>query len=397
MTIRRRTLLSGAAASIVPAFVPLSSRAAGISDSEIVLGTHLDLSGPVAVAAPPIRNGIQMRIDEANEKGGINGRKIKLIIEDNASQPAQAVRAVEKLLKRDNVFALVAPFGTAPNVATLKRIVTSDVICFAPFGATTMFRDAVGDDERLFTIYPNYDTSSYAGLKWALSNLGAKKVGFIYLEGQFGDVALKGVKQALDERGMTLAVQSGYKGGDIDFSSHVSRMRAAGVDLIFGATAPRETAAVASELKKIKWTDVKFMSATPGRTQIVMGLAKADAEGMYGIGSSPIVPAAQAQGAFRTWVESYKRRFGIEADDAAAQFYGYADWFVTALAATGRDVTVANVVSTLRKSNYKGFGSYEAQHFSRKNHATPEWVQIEKVQNGIWTKASPLINPALTS
>lgn len=397
MTIRRRTLLSSAAASIVPAFVPLTSRAAGVSDSEIVLGTHLDLSGPVSVAAPPMRNGLQMRIDEANEKGGIHGRKLRLIIEDNASQPAQAVRAVEKLLKRDNVFALLAPFGTAPNVATLKRVMASDVICFAPFGATSMFRDAVGDDERLFTIYPNYDSSTYAGVKWALGNLGVKKVGFIYLEGQFGDVALKGVKQALEERGMSLAVQSGYKGGDIDFSSHVSRMRAAGVDFIFGATAPRETAAVASELKKIGWSNVKFMSGTPGRTQIVVGLAKSDAEGIYGLGTSPIIPAAQAQGAYRTWLDSYKRRFGIEADDAATFFYGYADWFVTALATTGRDVTIANVVSTLRKSNYKGFGSYEAQHFSRKNHATPEWIQVEKVVNGSWTKASPLINPALTS
>jgi hypothetical protein len=70
---------------------------------------------------------------------------------------------------------------------------------------------------------------------------------------------------------------------------------------------------------------------------------------------------------------------------------------VTALATTGRDLTVANVVGTLRKSNYKGFGSYEAQHFSTKNHATPEWIQVEKVQNGSWTKASALINPALTS
>ena len=397
MTIRRRTFISGAAATIVPAWLPATSRAAGISDNEIVLGTHLDLSGPIAVAAPPMRNGIQMRIDEANEKGGINGRKIKLIIEDNASQPAQAVRAVEKLLKRDNVFALVAPFGTAPNVATLKRVVSSDVICFAPFGATTMFRDAVGDDERLFTIVPNYDSTAYAGVKWALNNLGVKKVGFIYLEGQFGDVVLKGLKQALDERGIPLAVQSGYKGGDIDFSSHVSRMRAAGVDFIFGATAPRETAAVASELKKIGWTDVKFMTSTPGRTQVVLSLAKADAEGIYGLGTSPITPFAQAQGAHRAWLESYKRRFSLDADDAATIFYGYTDWFITALASAGRDLSTASVVSALRKSNYKGFGSYEAQHFSRKNHAAPEWIQVEKVQNGNWTKASPLINPALSA
>jgi len=79
--------------------------AAGVTDSEIVIGTHLGLSGPVAAAMPPIRNGMQMRIDEANEAGGVNGRKLRLVVEDNAYQPGTAVRAVQKLTREDRVFA----------------------------------------------------------------------------------------------------------------------------------------------------------------------------------------------------------------------------------------------------------------------------------------------------
>ncbi|MEO7404245.1 MAG: ABC transporter substrate-binding protein, partial [Burkholderiales bacterium] len=75
------------------------AQAAGVTDTEIVLGSHLDLSGPVAAGMPMIRNGMQMRIDEANEAGGVNGRKLRLIVEDNASQPAQGVRAVQKLVR----------------------------------------------------------------------------------------------------------------------------------------------------------------------------------------------------------------------------------------------------------------------------------------------------------
>ena len=89
----------------------------GVSDREIVIGAHLDLSGPVAAGMPPLRNGMQMRIDEANEAGGVNGRRLRLIVEDNASQPAQAVRAVQKLVRKDEVFVIINSFGSGTNAA----------------------------------------------------------------------------------------------------------------------------------------------------------------------------------------------------------------------------------------------------------------------------------------
>ena len=75
--------------------------AAGVTATEIVLGTHLDLSGPVAAGMPSLRNGMQMRLDEANDAGGVNGRKFRIVVEDNGSQPQMAVRAIDKLLRND--------------------------------------------------------------------------------------------------------------------------------------------------------------------------------------------------------------------------------------------------------------------------------------------------------
>ena len=133
MTLNRRTILKTSLAAAAPGALWTSARAAGVGDKELVLGTHLDLSGPVAIAMPVIRNGMQMCIDEANEAGGIHGRKIRLVIEDNASQPPQAVRAVDKLIRKDEVFALLCPFGSGPNVATVKKAVDAGVICYAPY------------------------------------------------------------------------------------------------------------------------------------------------------------------------------------------------------------------------------------------------------------------------
>ena len=66
---------------------------------------------------PQLRYGMQMRFDEANDKGGINGRKFRFIVEDNASQPQVAVRATEKLVNSDGVFAILNSFGSGTNAA----------------------------------------------------------------------------------------------------------------------------------------------------------------------------------------------------------------------------------------------------------------------------------------
>ena len=129
--------------------------AAGVSATEIVLGTHLDLSGPVAAGMPSIRNGMQMRLDEANDAGGVNGRKFRIVVEDNGSQPQMAVRAIDKLLRKDEVFAIVNPFGSGTNAAVVKRAVDEGTIYFAPWGASSIFRKTAGDSPLLFTATPD--------------------------------------------------------------------------------------------------------------------------------------------------------------------------------------------------------------------------------------------------
>src|SRR4030095_7025498 len=74
----------------------------GVSKTEIVLGMHTDLSGPAATYGVSSSNAVKMRFDELNEKGGVNGRKIKLVVEDTQYQVPRAVQAGTKLIHRDH-------------------------------------------------------------------------------------------------------------------------------------------------------------------------------------------------------------------------------------------------------------------------------------------------------
>ena len=175
MKLLKRTFL---AAAIGLAFS--FAHAGGVTDTEIVLGTHLDLSGPVAAGMPMLRNAMQMRLDEANAAGGVNGRKFRLVVEDNGSQPQLAVRAVQKLIKSDDVFAIVNPFGSGANAATFKAATDAGVVVFGPWAASSIIQKISGNSPLLFTTVQNYDSTTATGLSWAIKNWNAKKIGVIY-------------------------------------------------------------------------------------------------------------------------------------------------------------------------------------------------------------------------
>ena len=79
----------------------------GVSSSEIVIGSHTDLSGPVAIWGVGSINGARMRFEEINKNGGIHGRKIKFVVEDTQYQIPRAIQAANKLINRDEIFAML--------------------------------------------------------------------------------------------------------------------------------------------------------------------------------------------------------------------------------------------------------------------------------------------------
>lgn len=360
------------------------AHSAGVSATEIVLGTHLDLSGPVAAGMPSLRNGMQMRLDEANDAGGINGRKFRLVVEDNGSQPQMAVRAIDKLLRKDEVFAIVNPFGSGTNAAVVKRAVDEGVIYFAPWGASSIIRKTANDSPLLFTLTPNYDTTMFAGTTWMLDQFKPKKVGYIYQEGPLGALMGAGVKKALEAKGMTYAAEAAYKPGDIDFSSQVARMKAADVELIVIATITRETIGIMAEVKKLGWNNVRVLTGNPGRTGIVLQLGKDTVEGLYGVGTWKLFTPTSGPDNVKKWFAEYKKKYTNEPDENALLSYAYTDIFVKAVQAAGRDLTSDKVVKALQTMTFEHPIFYDKQVF-KGGHFEPEYIEIDQVKGGAWT------------
>ncbi|MFM8555130.1 MAG: ABC transporter substrate-binding protein [Betaproteobacteria bacterium] len=379
MKIQRRIVMAAAALAWAGAV-----HAAGVSDTEIVIGSHLDLSGPTAAAMPMLRNAMQMRIDEANA-AGIHGSKIRLIVEDNGSQPQMAVRAAQKLIKSDGVFAILNAFGSGPNAATAKAATDAGVVVFAPWGASAIIQKVSGNSPLMFTTVPNYDTTTATGLGWAIRTWKPQRVGVIYQEGPFGDLIRAGVGSAMKAANMTVAAEAAYKVGDIDFSSQVAKMKAANVDLIVAGTVVRETVGVMAEVKKLKWNEVKVLTAVPGRSSIVARLGKDAVEGLYGMGGWKLNDADSTDPETQKFFANYKARFGQEPDENAANAYSYTSWFIAGLQAAGRNLTADSFAKAMQGVAHQDFTTFARQIFQG-NHLNPEQVSIDQVKGGKWVQ-----------
>src|SRR5258706_530306 len=99
----------------------------GVSKGELVIGTMQDLSGPIVAFSKQLVAGMNMRVDEINANGGINGRKLKLVVEDHGYDPKKAVLATQKLVQKDRIFALVGPISTPTAMASVPILFDKNI------------------------------------------------------------------------------------------------------------------------------------------------------------------------------------------------------------------------------------------------------------------------------
>src|ERR1700687_1945119 len=127
--------VSALALTCLPAAAQTKVTNEGISATEIVIGTHQDLSGPIKVWGVPVSNGMKMAVEEVNAAGGINGRKLKMILEDNGYDPKKAVLASQQMVERDKIFVMIGSMGSAPTLAAQDILFAADVLQLFPLTA----------------------------------------------------------------------------------------------------------------------------------------------------------------------------------------------------------------------------------------------------------------------
>ena len=133
--MRAGRIIGLAAALLGAGIAGAAAQTNGVTPTEVVFGTHTDLSGVAATYGISSSNGVIMKFDEVNAAGGIYGRKLKLIVEDAGYQVPKAVQACNKLIQRDKVFAFIAAIGTPMNNACFKDQLAANIPSLFPITA----------------------------------------------------------------------------------------------------------------------------------------------------------------------------------------------------------------------------------------------------------------------
>ncbi|OYU43979.1 MAG: ABC transporter substrate-binding protein, partial [Burkholderiales bacterium PBB4] len=184
-----------AALTLLAGVAGLAHAQQGISKDEIVIGSIQDLSGPLAGYGKQARNGMQLAVEEVNEQGGINGRKIKLLIEDAGYDPKRAVLAATKLAQQDKIFMMVGHIGTAQNNAAMPVLFEKEIINFFPLTAA---REMYEPFHRLkFSTLTTYYEQIRTALPKLIRRKAVTKVCALYQDDEFGLEVLRGAEDGL--------------------------------------------------------------------------------------------------------------------------------------------------------------------------------------------------------
>src|ERR1700749_1252879 len=170
----RSRLLAAALAIALTAPAVAADSVRGVTDNEIVIGTYTDLSGVTAMWGVNNSNAWRMVFEETNAAGGINGRKIRYIVEDNQYQIPRSVQAANKLINRDGVFVMVANGGTPMNNAVMPDQLAKGVANMFPLTSARSMYEPL--HHLKFGLAASYFDQIRAGLKVFVEQRGKKKI-----------------------------------------------------------------------------------------------------------------------------------------------------------------------------------------------------------------------------
>ena len=204
------TILSGV--SILLAAAGLARAEAGevgVSTDTILFGQAAALEGPSAALGQGMRHGILAAFEEVNAKGGVHGRRLKLVSRDDGYDPDRSAVQTIKLLDEDKVFALIGAVGTPTTIATVPIASSRNVPFIGPFSGAEFLRKP--ELHNVVNIRASYSAEAEAWIKHLTEDLHFNNIAIFYQDDSFGRDGLAGVKAALAKRGLELSAEGTFE------------------------------------------------------------------------------------------------------------------------------------------------------------------------------------------
>ena len=387
--MKKRPIIAGITAAVL-GWLPLSgARAAdpvhGITDTEIVVGTITDLSGVAAIQGVNNANAIRLYFDELNAKGGVNGRKIRYIVEDSQYQVPRAVQAMNKLLNRDQVFMTLQDGGTPMNNATFAIAFEKNTPKLLPLSAARAMYEPF--HKLKFSQFSSYVDQIRAGVKLFVEQRGKKAVCVAYQDTDFGKDVLAGAELQTEAMKMTIVATTAHKPVDTDFTASMTKLKAANCDLVILGTIVRDTTLIIATARKMGW-NVDMLGQTASYDTAVAEAPGGASEGFYSMTATLYAYPDDPRPEVRDLQKRYRAAYGIDMNYIGQVGYSAAQIAVEALRRAGRDLNVDALVQAMEglKDFTDVFGSRYT--FTPTDHHASSTAYLTVIKNGRWVPVS---------
>jgi branched-chain amino acid transport system substrate-binding protein len=377
-SIRRSAMAraSGALLAALALLGPAAAEARGVTDKTIKLGLVLVKTGPVAALGEPNGQGMVDYFNHLNESGGINGRKIEIIWEDDEFQAPKSVAAVKKLMTRDEVLTILTTGGTNQTIANLDNIKQYGIVNIPNALADEFFKPV---NPNIFAMGASYEVQFEAIVDYIAHDLklDKPKIGVVYAKKEYGMIGLETVKKRAAKHGIPVVAELVLPTGAVEASSQVLALQKEGANVVVTADVLPPVISFLKTAQKHGYGPVVFGFNWATDDAIVKACGEG-ARNFIGVnfvgGWSEDLAGVKL---VREIAAKYGRKPGLTS--LYVNGVGVAWLFGEALKRAGKDVTPESLRAALE--TFKGYetgGVFPPVTYSAGSHAPPQMVKFFK-------------------
>lgn len=341
---------------------------------DIIIGAVFGTTGKYAGGEAGIGNGAKMAIDEVNAAGGIDGRKLTLVIEDTGSEQAGAVNAYNRLVAK-NPLVIIDTALSSFVLAQMEDIKKAEIPTYPMGENPAVTQQGVSWVLRFST--PD-NVTPVAAVQFALDELKKSKVAILRVNNEFGQTWEELIKEELKKRNMEPVAVEVFGADDKDMTAQLNKIKSAGADVMIVTADPTTHAVIIKQRKQFGMSDIEYVgSNTAVMPQTLELLTGGEAEGIYALTSA--VPPEDPDPKVKEWNAKYKALYGMDADYIAADAYDAVMITVEAIKKVGTDRAKIRDYILNEVKGVKGMGN--VWNFSANGDGGTQ-VSIAQVKDG---------------
>ena len=323
----------------------------GVTDTEIHIGQWGPQTGP---AAPwgSVARGTDAYFKMINAEGGIHGRMLVHHMFDDGYNPAKTKAGVKELQEGTGMFAWVSGVGSAPGLAVRDYLMERKIPWVGPAAGSINWIDP--PSKYLFPVYPLYYIEAKALVRYAVENLGVKRVAIAYQNDDYGKNGVQGAERELITQGLKMVAKVPVEVKDTDMKPHVAQLRQAKPDMVLLWVSPGAAVRIVGTSKAMKFAPHWMSTSTCSDFPLMMNISKGLWQGVI-TASFGEMPDSQS-----ALMQKYKAdafdKFAAKGERWGVFYTAgilFSEPLVEGLKRTGRDLTRENFVKAME--GIKGF------------------------------------------